>query len=484
MPDLRRQALAGGKTGKTVSKKAQSKQGSRIGSPASSVAVSRNTSRAVSRQGSDDDDDDAKSDITNFSSLSLDDLMSPDEAEDDIVVGDWRARLQDCISTILTRKGSSATTREESYEEYNRILAAQYAAEEIESSKAELIGAFMRSVKTETTEKEVVLALKSFSLTCVTSPDDQAGSAHPILIRLIEHSESKLSKAAGIHALGSLLFFCDVDLGSDGDSYEFLRAIIESEGYNIGAGDCGIAVAAALEEFGLLLTLADDASELSRQAMEPLLEQLQSTDVRVQIAAGEAIALLYEKSYTPVEADEADDGPSSDDSASDGAAASHPRLLKRYEVHPRQDRVLAALTALTRLSTKTVAKKDRKALHACFSDVLTTVDDPRRGPRFQTALNCRTGARFGSRMTVTVPGVGQVGIDRWWKLLRLRALRRVLGGGLGRHWVENGVVAGVMGGEECLEDERVMRGFGEDRVKRRSVGRSRAVQRDYLGVEG
>ncbi|KAK5149279.1 hypothetical protein LTR16_012713, partial [Cryomyces antarcticus] len=58
-------------------------------------------------------------------------------------------------------------------------------------------------------------------------------------------------------------------------------------------------------------------------AMDAFVEQLESSDPSVQIAAGENIALLYEKSHTELEDDE-DAPPNDSDSDSDASSASDP----------------------------------------------------------------------------------------------------------------------------------------------------------------
>ena len=72
----------------------------------------------------------------------------------------WQADLADRIEEILDRKRSSVQGRETTLAAYVRILTAQYAAEEIRRKDAELVAAFLKSIKAETSEKETILALK------------------------------------------------------------------------------------------------------------------------------------------------------------------------------------------------------------------------------------------------------------------------------------------------------------------------------------
>jgi ABC-type Zn2+ transport system substrate-binding protein/surface adhesin len=109
--------------------------------------------------------------------------------------------------------------------------------------------------------------------------------------------------------------------------------IIESDGASIDAPDEGNVVIAALEEWGLLATEIEDLEEETEAAMEAFVEQLDSADSGVQIAAGENIALLYEKSLTPQEEDEEieeEDDPDDPEHVRDGEKAS-----SEYTKHKR-----------------------------------------------------------------------------------------------------------------------------------------------------
>ena len=186
MHDLRRQAL---ESGKTVSRKARSKQGSpapsRSGSAPSSRAASR--SRAVSRAGSDEDEGGNLSDETSFrygketcrialecaflthhhhvfqvlidsSTNSIDELLNGDNS--DPITDAWKADLADRIQELIDRKRSSVQGREKCLATYVRTLTAQYAKEDIRGKEAELIVAFLKSIKAEASERETILAVK------------------------------------------------------------------------------------------------------------------------------------------------------------------------------------------------------------------------------------------------------------------------------------------------------------------------------------
>ena len=174
--------------------------------------------------------------------------------------------------------------------------------------------------------------------------------------------------------------------------------------------------------------------------MEAFVEQLESADSGVQIAAGENIALLYEKSLTPQEEDE--DAPEDEDSDDPEHVRNGERLVKRYTVYRRQDQLLHTLDELANVSTRRISKKDRKALHSSFADIRNTVEKPSRGPAYSTALHEETGKAYGAgRMKVKINKNVEVRIDKWWKLQRLNALRRTLQGGFTYHYDQNEMVS-------------------------------------------
>jgi hypothetical protein len=243
-------------------------------------------------------------------------------------------------------------------------------------------------------------------------------------------------KAAAIRTLSAAAIY-----GGAGDSEiedildEFLE-IVESDGSSIEAEDSAEVVIAVCEEWGFLATYVDDIEEKTETAMDAFVEQLESSDPSVQVSAGENIALLYEKSYTPRETD---DGPPNEEEDEDG----HPidtSMVKRYDVYRQSNQLRHTLTQLANISTRSVAKKDRKILHTNFSDILNTMEHPSRGPKYQNAIDQETGKRYGSRMTVRIHQTGSMKIDKWWKLQRLQALRRILGGGFVVHYEKNEVV--------------------------------------------
>lgn len=279
-------------------------------------------------------------------------------------------------------------------------------------------------------------------MTLITIPSEAIydNVSHP-LKRTISDSGSIATKAAAIHTLGTCTIYGGASDDEILENMTYFLEIISSDGNFVDAGDERDVVTAALEEWGFLATYIDDLEGESPEAMEAFVEQLESSDPTVQVAAGENIALVYEKSYTPQEDDEelSDDGEAMSDPEDDSAAGAA-KLVKRYTPYRRTDQLVHTLASLASLSTRKLSKKDKKSLHTNFADILNSVENPTRGPRYQNAVSHETGKRYGSRMVVRIHQNGVMRIDKWWKLHRLKALRRVLQGGFIGHYEKNEVV--------------------------------------------
>ncbi|EMD70085.1 hypothetical protein GGP41_000232 [Bipolaris sorokiniana] len=435
MRDLRKQAL---ESHKTVSRKARSRVASTTASKSNSVVASPAQSRAASCSRHDTDDEDELSDGTAWSTASIDDILNGEDVN--IPEDAWKAELHTRIEQITNLKRSSTDGRTESLNAYAHILMARYARDEIESHTHELVSSMLRSIRQETTENEAVKALKALAVTAVTLDSDSIyDDVADQLKRSVQSSSSIAVKVNAIHTLGTTAFFAGAGDDEILDIMNLFLEIVESDGASIDAQDEGEVVIAALEEWGLLATEIEDLEEETEAAMEAFVEQLESADSGVQIAAGENIALLYEKSLTPQEEDEEVEEDDRDDPeyVRDGQ-----KLVKRYTVYRRQDQLLHTLDELANVSTRRISKKDRKALHSSFADIRNSVEKPSRGPAYSMALHEETGRAYGSgRMKVKINRNVEVRIDKWWKLQRLNALRRTLQGGFTYHYDQNELVS-------------------------------------------
>lgn len=432
--DLRKQAL---ESGKTVSRKARSKQPT----PSSSRTTSATRSRVASREGSDDESE--LSDATQWSNMSasIDEMISP-SAEEEQPAELWKDEVRSWIEGVVglwKGKKASAQAREEVLQGFVQGLARHFCQEEVGGGvKGEVLGSLVKSVRGGVTEKETVLALKGLGLMVVTDPDEGVYDeiAGPVK-GCVSDAQHPAAKAAAIHCLGVATFYGGASEEETAEVMEWMLDIVSSDGAVVGEEDNPDIVTAALEEWGFLATQIEDLEDATEAAMETFVEQLDSGSVDVQIAAGDDIALVFEKSYTEAESD--DEAPASPEEDDEVNGHSGPRMIKRYDVTRNPAKLQSTLSSLSKESSKRLSKSDRKALHLAFADILNTVEKPTRGPRYSTALD-PDGREYGSRLKIEVGGGGRMTIDTWWKLHRLNALKRLLREGFLVHYERNQVV--------------------------------------------
>jgi hypothetical protein len=443
MPDqnLRRRAL---ESGKTTSNKAKSKQSSRASSRPQSAANSRAASRLQSRDASDDEGHSGNfSDHTDMSINSIDELLESDELFNEQTTDVLKQELIASIDDLVERKGSSVNSRVESLKSCVRSLSVHYFADALYGRTGAFFGALLKSVDKGSSEEEITLALHAIALVAVTDDDENFyETVSPSLKRTIADSPHQHAKAVAIDTLAACLVFGGAGDAEIEETLTFLLEIVSSDGSFVSADDSADVVVAALEAYGFLATFAPDLEAESEDAVAGFLEQLDSSNARVLIAAGENIALLYEKSFTPrlddSESDDehqqqhhhqhaaaessSDDDNDDDDDNFQGDAS----LTKRYDAYHNTHEILDKVRGLASLSTKQLNRKDKRDLHASFTCIGSTLDDPRVGLVSNAA----------SKMIIEIASRGAMNIDKWWKLKRAKALRRLLGGGFQSHYFE------------------------------------------------
>lgn len=425
--NLRRRAL---ESGKTVSNKAKSKQSSKGSSRANSTPNSRGNSRLHSRDASDDEDMGGNlSDDTQMSINSIDELLESEDFNEQ-TTDVMKQELTKSIDDLLERKGSSVNSREESLSSYDRCLTAHYLADALYGRVSDILGALSKSVKAETTEKETTLALRGIALTAITIQDDSIyENVAPLLKRAISDSQYPHVKAVAIDSLAVCISFGGAGEEEIEETLTFLLEVVSSDGGFIGADDSPEVVTAALVAYGFLATQLEDIEADSEDAVAAFLDQLDADDVRVQVAAGEDIALLYEKSYTPREDDEESEDEDENEESSDEETIGFQgdkNLVKRYNAYHNTSTILEKVNALASLSTKSLNRKDKRNLHQSFATIALTIENPRVGLRTNNA----------SKMTIRIHREGEMKVDKWWKLMRLNTIRRLLGGGFVNHYFE------------------------------------------------
>ena len=92
------------------------------------------------------------------STASIDDVLNGEDVN--IPEDAWKSELNTRIEQITNLKRSSTEGRTESLNAYAHVLMARYARDEVEGHVNELVSSMIKSIRQETTEAEVVKALK------------------------------------------------------------------------------------------------------------------------------------------------------------------------------------------------------------------------------------------------------------------------------------------------------------------------------------
>ena len=462
---LLRQAL---ESGKTTSKKQKTKQASlassgvisKNSSRAGSAANSRAGSTATSPQsgsvpGSHAGSDDEGDSLTGFDSGDVtDDLAAKFETQlgtDD----SWENALAERIANILSRGKRRDEDRLEDLRWYLGILQNHYAPEEIQSQLPQIVRQLLRASTAED-EKEATLALKALGVTALTDQsEDHFETCSGPLKSLVQDYGDQYVKADAIRALAIVTYIS----GSQVDIVPvltFLLEIIESDGSRVLADDSATVVAAATTAFSFCCSrlpslepqadyLQDVDREFSQEAIEGIAEQVESSAVNVQIAAAEAIALLFEKSFRKA---------TFEDSAAlkeDVHTGELPDVIQKYSPYRGTNQLLEQLQSYFKSSTKSTAKKDRHALNDTLRDVIQSLEHPGWGPGWRVHKSWKAEGRDnrnkmqkadrGPSITVKTDAKGgSFLVTKWWQQIRARELRSLLGHGFTEHFRDNPVI--------------------------------------------
>lgn len=435
---------------KTLSRRAVSRQSSTFGG--SSRAASANNSKVNSRQPSDDEGDDLISEGGWSTTDSVDGVLGGAEKDSSFSHAD---ELDNRIEAILDRKRSSTQSREQDFAAYTYLLRSQYSQAQIEGKTSDLLTVLLRSVRDEMSEKEAINAMKAIQITILTDASEAPYDACLAPLKtVVASSINRNIKEEALYTIGIAAFFG----GAAENELEeiladYLLEIIESDGAHVSAPDDPDVVSAAIDVLALLTTRIQDVSETSQDIVTALADQLDATDARVQVAAGEAIALSYEKSYSELEDGEQRAEHGEDDSGTlnptvvvTDASGDRTILKKRYNPYRSQAALVERLTELSKVSAKSLSKVDRKLLRTGFSDVLQSVEQPHLGPRYSSAIVAGTvDQHYGSRMKIKFgKNGGTVTVSKWWMLCRLQAIRRVMQGGMVVGFEQNPAVQGAL----------------------------------------
>ncbi|KAK7973112.1 hypothetical protein PG988_007246 [Apiospora saccharicola] len=449
MRDLRKKILL--ESGKTVSRKARAKPDSSFGSTTTSPASSRPASRAPSRYASDaeSDDSDINESLTN----------SVIDSEDGDTISDWTDKLKACITEILDRKRSSVKGREAYLAGYVHLTRHHFADTIIEGQLHELVPAMLKSIRSGRNTEEVLAGLKALTMSILSTESDSIyDDVYSSLKQVCENSDEEVVKVEAINAMTVATVFGGGMGATMQELMDYLLEIVESDGHNIDAPDNGPVVTAALICWGILATYEEDLMQQSEAALEAFTEQLDSSDVDVQVSAGSNIALIFEvmRAYNERVEEE-------HDQRQEEARLEAKRLKLDFEYEEYnpfdlqydQHKIVHRVSELAGESSRAVSKKDRRKLHQQFASILTSIELG-KGPKYSKAGRAaRQSDRDGDRVYGNEKDVYQevgyrdmirdengrvLSIESWSLGLRVAFLRKILGGGFNTHWRLNPVV--------------------------------------------
>lgn len=373
---------------------------------------SKSASRNVSNHGTDDeyDTDD------NLSVTSFDSIESFSEARSE---QPWTQIFDETIEALLDRKHSSAQSREESLTRLIHYMTSHVTTKTFHGREVQLTQAVCKIQRAAKTEKEIILCIRALAIIYITCPQTETlrGLIRPALTAVVNDSQYTLAKACalGAQAVVELVFQDVVEVRS---LVEFLVEVIENDGNTIDAPDDGTVVAAAIDALALMFTVLQDSLQMDevRDVSPCLVDQLESADSQVRIAAGEAIALLFELTAIDPDDDEA---------------------LVQYKDHsPVQDLAYLEqkLASLSTTSSKRQSKDSRREQHSTFRDILATVSAPNSHAAPTETLKLGKTSKPGNTLYITT----------WLQGIRLNSLRKLLGTGLLAHLKKNGIVREIL----------------------------------------
>ncbi|KAK9460173.1 interferon-related developmental regulator-domain-containing protein [Lipomyces oligophaga] len=415
--------------------------------------------------------------------------------KDGDISSDWRDKLEGYIDILsIERKHSNSSSREDAMSRICKIASLKYAWRIAERRHGDLEDGITRSLKYSNSSKEKILACKMFSIFVITDPENEGYfKIVPIFKSLILSDENLAVKEAAITALGVVVFFS----GASGDSeidteLDFLLDIIMTDGSSISAADSGEVVSVAINVFGFLISKLDDALDISQTSMPILVDQLESSQMSVRMAAGYVIALLYERfsedigNYHLVDSsDEEQDNeeqeietlkerhesrngkiePLEEDEEYEEGDEPSVEIPKPIAIRPQpqrmtsgqptlyydEDQLIYQLSQLATSSTKRVAKSSRKVQKSVFRDIVDTVrtavqhENPDDNQSDIVTYERGNGDPIPTTASLASSRINRslkfesitLHIESWAAYLRLAQVKKVLSYGLPVHFTYN-----------------------------------------------
>lgn len=356
-----------------------------------------------------------ESNIDNVSVISLqsdskygseNDPYNDSEAEDLMPFDDFEEKLKEAVDGINQK---STKARMICLQAITKALRSRYLYDFLSDRKVTVVDLLEKCLKKGKTEEQGYAAILS-CLVCIhlgASNETEllfADLRSLLLTVIADKTASPLARAKCATALGLHYFIA-------GEGFETTAAmdalcIIFSGSFLKGNGaipnvnpETSILHSSALLSWSLLLTIMSTpfVLDLTEKHLKRLPELLESSDVELRIAAGEAIAILYE-------------------------------LAREYDenfVGENVEELCAKLQQLATDSQKFRAKKDRRQQRSSFRDILHTVED-REPPDVRV--------RFGREI---------LGVDSWCRKRQYDAFCQILGSGMNLHLTENDLLRDI-----------------------------------------
>jgi hypothetical protein len=465
MSSLRRQVMDHRKkveSSKTMSRKAKARLEAGVASPLLSAQNSRPTSRADSNRGSPPGSRQGSLPNSRHGSRAPSPTGSPgrwnlssnaasEDSDDSLDHTDLPTVGIDHLVEAMTDreflKGSSET-RAQILRAYANSLC-QSTVEDKESEIEEVIPILIRCLGKDSGDgaKQALRAIAATAVICQGLTNLFSLVREQVYATIFESEDTEV-KVTAIHAYGAVAYFGGADSQQVSSAMNLFINIAQSDGEYIDALDNADIVAAAIEEWSFLSTLVEADDVKFNEALEAFEDQLNSSSPEVLLASADSIGLLCEQQYEPKELDEWDSPVDSaklksEDQAGSSEYNSEIHLPRKYQkwsweqhhdfFQGEENHVKAKLREISTSSMRRTRKDIRKELHNTFRDVLHTVENPWRGPRFSTVLSDEEKTKMlGHRLVKS-----NILIDRWWKLHRYNAIKRILQGGLQYHIEDN-----------------------------------------------
>eukprot|EP01006_Ploeotia_vitrea_P040745 TRINITY_DN66460_c6_g1_i1.p1 TRINITY_DN66460_c6_g1~~TRINITY_DN66460_c6_g1_i1.p1 ORF type:complete len:466 (+),score=265.03 TRINITY_DN66460_c6_g1_i1:119-1399(+) len=285
---------------------------------------------------------------------------------------------------------------------------------------------------------EVVLAARLLSIVVVTLGEDGVAlhdEFAPVLRTLARNpAKPPAARAAALQAVSTMCFASAHHDAEVADLIQLNRDVYTGKikGSKKGGDEL---ICQAIRSWAMLVSTMPDArigGKFVDKNMGRLMELLDHDNVDVRIAAGEAIALLYEafmnaEDVEDEEEDEEEEEEEEDDFDEDDKSDDEYSYENNNDDGFDIQELTEKLEELSTDGSKKRGKKDRKVQRASFRDILASVEDG-TAPT-ETMIVCDEKVEFSG----------------WRQILRLYSFRAVLGDGLLVHLGNNPVLADAFG---------------------------------------